>query len=102
MDSMPTETPAEAQTAAPRQDGREHRLQSSRKGWRRLLPPPFHATIPSVYLGLGSAALLGGLYLPDSSWYLPYLLLGMVFLLRFGIGLLRLTQRLAARRRRMA
>jgi len=59
------------------------------------LPPRIYAALPWLYLGTGSAALLGGLYLPDTSWYLPYLALAGVALLRTATGIA------AARRRRV-
>ena len=58
------------------------------------LPGWIYAALPWLYLGTGSAALLGGLYLPDTSWYLPYLALAGVALLRAATGIA------AARRRR--
>jgi hypothetical protein len=57
------------------------------------LPPGIYAALPWLYLGTGSAALLGGLYLPDTSWYLPYLAL-------VGVALLRAATAIAAARRR--
>lgn len=57
------------------------------------LPPGIYAAVPWMYLGMGSTALLGGLYLPDTSWYLPYLAMA-------GVGLLRAASGIAAARRR--
>lgn len=64
------------------------------------LPARAYAAVPWIYLGTGSAALAGGLYLPDGSWYLPYLVLGGLALLRVAIGIARMRQRLRSRRQR--
>jgi len=63
------------------------------------LPAGAYAAVPWIYLGTGSAALLGGLYLPEDDWYLPYLVLGGVGLLRAAIGIAAMRQRREARRR---
>lgn len=39
------------------------------------LPRRVYAAVPWFYLGSGGASLLGGLFLTDGTWYLPYLLL---------------------------
>lgn len=57
------------------------------------LPDALYGAVPWVYLGTGTAALAGGLYLPEESWYLPYLALA-------GLGMLRLAVGVAALRRR--
>ncbi|MCC7330115.1 MAG: hypothetical protein IT484_08190 [Gammaproteobacteria bacterium] len=63
------------------------------------LPAGAYAAVPWIYLGTGSAALLGGLYLPEDDWYLPYLALGGVGLLRTAVGIAAMRQRRQARRR---
>lgn len=47
---------------------------------RRLwLPRTLYAAIPWIYLGAGAGSLLGGLFLPETAWIVPYLiLLGLV------------------------
>jgi hypothetical protein len=43
---------------------------------RRIwLSRPVYAAVPWFYLASGTAALGGGLFLPDGTWFLPYLLL---------------------------
>lgn len=64
------------------------------------LPARAYAAVPWIYLGTGSAALAGGLYLPDDSWYLPYLALGGLALLRTAVGIARMRRRLHGRRQR--
>ena len=63
------------------------------------LPAGAYAAVPWIYLGTGSAALLGGLYLLEDDWYLPYLALGGVGLLRTAVGIAAMRQRRQARRR---
>jgi hypothetical protein len=60
---------------------------------RIWLPPRLYAAVPWIHLGAGSAALAGGLYLPDDTWYLPYLALA-------GLGLLHLAVAVAGMRRK--
>jgi len=62
------------------------------------LPARAYAAVPWIYLATGSAALAGGLYLPDGSWYLPYLVLAGLALLRIAIGIARMRRRLRSRR----
>lgn len=39
------------------------------------LPRPVYSAVPWFYLGSGGASLLGGLFLTDRTWFVPYLLL---------------------------
>jgi hypothetical protein len=60
---------------------------------RIWLPSPLYAAIPWIYLISGTISLLGGLYLPDWAWPLPYAVL-------FGVACLHAGLRIAAARRR--
>lgn len=48
------------------------RMLLARRVW---LPGPVYAAVPWIYLGAGITALVGGLYLPDGTWMIPYLVL---------------------------
>jgi hypothetical protein len=62
------------------------------EGRRFWLPHPLYVAIPWIYLSIGTAALLGALYLPDWAWQLPYAGL-------FGIALVHAGLRIALMRR---
>lgn len=72
---------------------------ASRRGLRRLLfsrlwlPRPLYAAIPWIYLGSGCGALLGGLFLPDWAWTVPYGLLFGLASLHLGIGIASMRHR---------
>jgi hypothetical protein len=56
------------------------------------LPRGLYAAVPWIYLGCGTGALLGGVFLPDPTWFLPYLLL-------LGVACLHAAAALASLRR---
>ena len=61
---------------------------------RRLwLPPRVYAAIPWIYLGAGTTALLGGLYLPDWVWTFPYMVLLGLACLHVGITIASMRHR---------
>jgi hypothetical protein len=73
------------------------RLQASarRSVW---LPEPVYAAIPWIYLTSGTLSLLGGLYLPEWAWQLPYALLFGIACLHTGVHIARLRRRARQRR----
>ncbi len=49
---------------------------AGRRLFRRVwLPTVLSEALPWIYCGLGAAALLSGLFLPDPGWLAPYVLL---------------------------
>jgi hypothetical protein len=67
-----------------------------RKLW---LPRPVYLAIPWLYLGIGTASLMGGLYLPDSLWAYPYLVLLGLICFHVGLTVASLRHRRQGRRR---
>lgn len=66
---------------------------------RRIwLPRLLYALVPWVYLASGVAALLGGLFLPDSSWVVPYAILLALACLHAGIAIAGMRHRHRAAR----
>ncbi len=61
------------------------------------LPRPLYAAVPWIYLGSGTGALLGGLYLPDPSWIFPYTGLFGLACLHAGIALTSMRRRRKSR-----
>lgn len=57
------------------------------------LPEPVYAAIPWIYLTSGTLSLLGGLYLPEWAWQLPYALLFGIACLHIGVHIARLRRR---------
>jgi hypothetical protein len=57
------------------------------------LPRPIYVAIPWIYLGSGTISLLGGLYLPEWAWRLPYAVLFSVACLHTGIRIAYLRRR---------
>jgi len=92
MAAMSPQAASSPIAASPQRTGGDHRLRTLlfRRVW---LPQRLYAAVPAIYLGSGTGALLGGLYLPDPSWMLPYVLL-------FGFACLHAGVTLVAMRRR--
>lgn len=66
---------------------------------RRIwLPRYVYEAIPWLYLGAGSASLIGALYLPGWTWTLPYLLLFGLACLHAGAAIANLRRRYRRRR----
>ncbi len=62
-------------------------------GKRLWLPAPLYAAIPWIYLGAGSGALMGGIFLPDWAWTLPYAFLLGLACLHAGIAVASMRRR---------
>ena len=60
---------------------------------RVWLPERAYAAVPYFYLASGACALGGGLFLPEGSWILPYLLLMGVVVGHAGMVVASLRQR---------
>lgn len=66
---------------------------------RRIwLPQALYDAVPWIYIATGSAALVGGLLLPEWAWPLPYLVLLGLACLHLGLGIASLRHRQYARR----
>lgn len=66
------------------------------------LPRRVYAAVPWFYLGSGGASLLGGLFLTDGTWFLPYLLLLGGACLHAAVALASMRQANRARARQRA
>lgn len=62
------------------------------------LPEPVYVAIPWIYLTSGTLSLLGGLYLPEWAWPLPYALLFGIACLHAGVHIATLRWRSRQRR----
>lgn len=79
-----------------RQSTRSGRYANARRPvW---LPEPVYAAIPWIYLTSGTLSLLGGLYLPEWAWPLPYALLFGIACLHTGVHIATLRRRTRQRR----
>lgn len=61
------------------------------------LPRSLYAALPWIYLGAGTASLLGGLFLPETAWLVPYLLLLGLALTHAGVAVASLRHRVRRR-----
>jgi len=87
-------------------DSDDHRLRGGI--WTRIrrilfknlwLPRIIYESLPYVYVLMGLFALLSGMYLPDGTWIVPYVVLLGLFCLHAGLGVATLRYRHARRRR---
>ncbi len=92
MAAMSPQAASSPVAAPPHRTGGDHRLRNLllRRIW---LPRWLYAAVPAIYLGSGTGALLGGLYLPDPSWMLPYVALFGFACLHAGITLIAMRRR---------
>ena len=84
---MPSET---LETVRPLQFARHLRSALLQRIW---LPDKAYAAVPYFYLAAGFCALCGGLFLPEGSWILPYLLLMGVVIVHAGLAVASLRRR---------
>lgn len=60
---------------------------------RIWLPRTLYAAIPWIYLAAGTVCLLGGLFLPETAWLYPYLVLLGLALAHAAVAVASLRQR---------